>query len=181
MTRTATPNTRTARHDTTHTARAERPDSTTTGIAAPPRVRIAWVVARTALFGDQPDTPTDLLRLTLTLSPIGPSHARISVRLTDAHDAELSTPTRLPAPFDGGRVPVAWIADRAGEMLHVEAEGVLAATFHAPEGDPHADGARLLYVRSPLPGAIGLAGGRYPLHSANLERIEPRVSVIART
>lgn len=173
MTRTATPSTRPNAPE-----RTQRPAAPPAEIHAPPRVRIAWLVSRSALLGDRHDGKADLMHLVLTLTPLGPAHARPEVRLTDTRGGALHTSIETPAPFNQRSLATSWIADPDADMLHIECRGVLAATFHAPHGDPHANSAHLLYVRSPLPTALGLAGGRYPLLSGTLERIKAQVQVV---
>ena len=148
------------------------------------RTRIRWVASRRALLGGDPPTGPDLLRIELTLTPIGTQRARAAVALLDGRDGTdrnaTALPEPIPAPFDGASVELRWIPDAPGDLLHLEAPGALAATFHAPDADPFAPARQLLYARSPLPGALGLPGGRYHLSEGVIEPIEAQVEVVSK-
>jgi len=70
-------------------------------------------------------------------------------------DPRLKTTSRLEAHVGGVRIT------RDGEHTHVEADGLLSATFRGRDASP-------VFVRTPLLAAIGVPGGRYELDSATL-------------
>lgn len=67
-------------------------------------------------------------------------------------------------PVLSAETSAAWSSDAARRLLHLDASGVLHATFDMRNGTP-----RVLYARTGVLGEVGLPGGRYEIAGASFD------------
>lgn len=109
-------------------------------------IEVVWRVTRRSLGAHAPEGSSRLVELIVRLEGLGSGTTTGSASVVDG------AVSRVVETFD--RVLAEVIPDIRGET-HVECPGVLHATVARGEGSW-----RLVYARSPLVAALGVAGGR---------------------